>query len=360
MIDDVFNEKSMEAQESNNITVKFDRKLTSRNRNIPSQTSARYLGGMNDIGSVHYSKKQKNKPTLQPVFQRQKFVGNELVPIKVPKQQIVKELHRQSPITIQHPQPFAKPAIQRTQPSHVLNRTTVSFPKKSRIKKTRKRRVNKTQFGLVSLALFIFAFGITINVQTIKTNHSATVQVAALAKKANNASSPSDPAVPSTTKPTAAAIRSYVVAPDLPRYLRIDKLHVNARVLQVGITANGALSTPNNVYDAAWYTGSTKPGQSGATVIDGHISSWSSHGVFYNLNKLIPGDIVQIVKGDNSIINYKVIRTQTYSANNVDMQAAITPVTRGVSGLNLISCTGDVLKGTSQYSERIIVYTQQV
>ena len=204
------------------------------------------------------------------------------------------------------------------------------------------------------------AAGVAINVQTIKTNHAATVQVAALEKKANSATNAGDPSVPSTTKPSAETVRQYVVAPDLPRYLKIPKLDVFARVLQVGITSSGALGTPSNVYDAAWYTGSAKPGQPGATVIDGHISSWSSHGVFYGLKNLVPGDSVQIVRGDNSVVDYQVVKTVIYKASDVDMQAAIAPAVHGTPGLNLISCTGDVLKGTSQFSERIVVFTKQV
>ena len=42
------------------------------------------------------------------------------------------------------------------------------------------------------------------------------------------------------------------------------------------------------------------------------------------------------------------------------MQAALTPVVAGQPGLNLISCTGDVIAGTNSFSERIVVFTSQV
>ena len=150
------------------------------------------------------------------------------------------------------------------------------------------------------------------------------------------------------------------MAPNLPRYLKIPKLGVDARVLQVGVTKTGALGTPNNVFDTAWYTGSAEPGQPGATLIDGHVSSWTSHGVFYGLKTLVPGDAIQIVRGDGTVFNYQVVKTQIYSAGNVNMQAAITPITPGIPGLNLITCTGDVIPGTSTFNERIIVFAQQV
>ena len=74
----------------------------------------------------------------------------------------------------------------------------------------------------------------------------------------------------------------------------------------------------------------------------------------------LSGDSIQIVKGDGTLINYKVVKVQTYGVNNVDMQSAIKPITPGKPGLNLISCTGSVLKGTVQYNQRIIVYAEQI
>jgi sortase (surface protein transpeptidase) len=131
-------------------------------------------------------------------------------------------------------------------------------------------------------------------------------------------------------------------------------------VLQVGVTTSGALATPSNVFDTAWYTGSAKPGQPGATLIDGHVSSWTTKGVFYGIKTLVAGDTIQIVKGDNSVLTYKVVKTQVYPAGTVDMQAAVTPVIAGQSGLNLITCTGQVIKGTSEFNQRELVFATLV
>jgi sortase (surface protein transpeptidase) len=210
------------------------------------------------------------------------------------------------------------------------------------------------------MAVIVFVFGIMASLQTIRTNHNAAAQVAALARKANNPANAGNSVVPGTTKPSSAAVSNYVVAPNLPRYLKIPKLGVDARVLQTGVTSAGALGTPPNVYDTAWYTGSAEPGQPGATLIDGHVSSWTTDGVFYGLRTLQPGDDIQIVRGDGTVFNYQVVKTVTYPDNGVNMQAAMTPVTPGTSGLNLISCTGDVIPGTSLFNARIVVFAEEV
>lgn len=208
--------------------------------------------------------------------------------------------------------------------------------------------------ALFGLAAILLVIGLAVSFQGFRANRTVAAQAVNLNKKSTG-----DDGAPSTVKPSSTAVRQYVVAPDLPRYLKIPKLGVFARVTQAGVTASGALGTPSNVYDTAWYTGSAKPGQAGATLLDGHVSSWTTRGVFYGLKKLTPGDSLQIVRGDGTLLNYKVVKTQVYQSNNVDMKAAITPITAGKSGLNLITCTGQLQKGTDQFNQRLIVFAEQ-
>ena len=185
------------------------------------------------------------------------------------------------------------------------------------------------------------------------TNEIASNRAAALVSAANHNINHN---VPSTIKPTTREMASYIVAPTLPRYLIIPKLNVNALILPVGMNPDGSLATPNNVFDTAWYDTSAKPGQKGAMLIDGHISSWTTQGVFYGLKTLLPGDIIDVQGGNGAIFTYKVVKTHIYNSNNVDMQAAMLPIDPTKPGLNLISCTGDVISGTSEFNERIIVF----
>ena len=166
-------------------------------------------------------------------------------------------------------------------------------------------------------------------------------------------------AVPSTNKPSPSDFTSYHVAGDAPRYLFIDKINVGAIVRPLGVTSTGELATPSNVFDAGWYTGSSRPGKLGVTLIDGHVSSWTTHGVFYNLKSLIPGDHIHIELGNGTEIQYSVVRTKIYDHRSVDMSAVLAPVNPKKPGLNLITCTGDVIKGTNEFNQRIVVFAQQ-
>lgn len=166
---------------------------------------------------------------------------------------------------------------------------------------------------------------------------------------------------PSSKKPSAKAVASYSVAPDLPKYIEIPSIRVaRARVVRLGLTKDRQIASPDNIYDAGWYGGSAKPGQSGAMFIYGHVSSWTADGVFYDLKKLQPGDVVTIVRGDNHKFVYKVMSSKVYPADKVDMNAVLSPVKPGAQGLNLMTCTGHVIKGTSEFSERLVVFTKLV
>jgi LPXTG-site transpeptidase (sortase) family protein len=228
------------------------------------------------------------------------------------------------------------------------------------------RAKSKLQISLIVIAAAMVATGGYLSLSAWQANRSVQVQATKLTQQANQAathgtgSTNSSSQAISTVMPSAKAFTAYAVAPNLAKYLKIPAIGVDARVLQVGVLSSGALGTPDNVFDTAWYTGSAQPGQPGATLIDGHVSSWTSHGVFYNLHNLKAGDTIQIVKGDNSVVNYVVMKTQVYSAGDVNMQAAITPITPSVSGLNLITCTGRVIKGTSNFNQRVVVFAQEV
>ena len=155
-----------------------------------------------------------------------------------------------------------------------------------------------------------------------------------------------------------AAIGAYQVAPTLPKFLKIKKLGIDARVKSLGVNSKNEFLAPSNTYDTGWYDGSAKPGESesnGAILIDGHLHGPRLPGVFANINKLSGGDVIQLQRGDNTIYNYKVVKVQSYDANTLDMRLALASVQPGQPGLNLITCGGKYDR-VSGYSQRTIVF----
>jgi sortase (surface protein transpeptidase) len=226
--------------------------------------------------------------------------------------------------------------------------------KQPRAKKNYKAATLPSILAVIAVGLLVTGLGISFH--DWHTNRLVNQHAAKLVYAANHSNSH---IVPSTIKPAAATISNYVVAPNLPRYLIIPKLAVDARILSVGVDAQTVLGTPDNVYDTAWYNQSAQPGQPGAMLIDGHISSWTAHGVFYGLKTLLPGDTIEVQRGDGQVFTYQVVKNQVYDASNVDMTAAMTSIDSNKPGLNLLSCTGDVIPGTNEFNQRIIVFATQ-
>lgn len=160
-----------------------------------------------------------------------------------------------------------------------------------------------------------------------------------------------------STEPLPAnAVDTYVVAGNMPRVISIPSINVKARVLNVGLDKTGAVGTPSSVFDTAWYNGSSLPGAPGAALIDGHVSGWSTPGVFKNLKKLAPGATITIERGDGQLLNFIVLKTAVYPADSVDMPAVLSSAVAGRPGLNLITCNGNVIRGSNEFSERFVVY----
>ena len=157
---------------------------------------------------------------------------------------------------------------------------------------------------------------------------------------------------------TEEEIVEYTVAADRPRYLTISKLGItNARVLALGLTSEGALATPNNIFDVGWYWDSGKPGQGGTLLIDGHNGGPNVQGVFKNLPDLAEGDIITIERGDGALFNYSVVESITVALSEADayMRTAQTSPVSGKESITLISCTGEWSQAQRTYLSRQFV-----
>jgi LPXTG-site transpeptidase (sortase) family protein len=258
-------------------------------------------------------------------------------------------IHRQRRLT-------APPSLPRQQPPQ----------KKAALEseaKTVKQKLMNRGTGLTAMAGFIFLVGLTVSGYSLLNNHRVTQQVQALSS--SNASSHDDVTSgnepPDETPIPTHAMSSYQVAPDLPRYLKIKKLGVMARVKPLGVSNDNELLAPKSTWDVGWYNASAKPGQdAGAAVIDGHVLGSTKGGVFYNLKKLGVGDIIEIERGDGRLVHYKVARTQQVDAKGLDMRQLMTSEQPGKQGLNLITCAGKFSAKTQTFDQRAVVFSVQV
>lgn len=215
---------------------------------------------------------------------------------------------------------------------------------------------HRLRFALVGMAFVVFGLGMFVIVQALQTNHSAKSQVAAMSQSSGGSTPPSQ------QKPTNSVLSNYQVAPDLPKFLKIDKLGINTRILQTSVTGNGELGSPSNIYDTDWYSGSARPGDpasQGAMLIDGHVHGPTLPGVFANIKNLQAGDTIQVVRGDNKVFNYQVVKVQNFQASTLDMAQTLQSAKPGVAGLNLMTCGGMYSSKIHEYLLRTVVFAAQ-
>ena len=277
------------------------------------------------------------------------MLGNDMVKAK-PKPKAEKLAYRAAA-------EYVPPAEPRQERSKVLRRQFVAQPEPPvPVEKTRRSRL---QIALVGMACLVVGLGLLVNIQTIQTNKDAKAQVSALSHTSSGDEGVNG--VPSETKPTYSG--KYSVAPNLPKYIKIPRLGVNARVLPMGVNSTNQLKAPSNIYDAGWYNASAKPGDSGsngAILIDGHVHGPTLPGVFVGIKNLAADDTIQIYRGDDKLFTYKVVKVQNYDADKIDMGMMLSSIQPGQPGLNLITCGGQFDKSSNEYKQRTAVFAVQI
>jgi LPXTG-site transpeptidase (sortase) family protein len=134
---------------------------------------------------------------------------------------------------------------------------------------------------------------------------------------------------------------------------------VSARILQVSVNKDNQMEVPKTAYDVAWYNGSSRPGENGSMVIDGHVQGVGGPAIFSDLKKLAVGDAIEVTRGDGKKFSYTVSKTETIPVDQVDMGKLLVSADTNKPGLNLITCAGDYDKSSDAFNSRTIVYAVQ-
>ncbi len=146
-----------------------------------------------------------------------------------------------------------------------------------------------------------------------------------------------------------------------PLRLKIPGINVDAPVIYVGLTADGAMDVPKGPSEVAWFNLGPRPGGQGSSVISGHFGTWKDGegSVFDNLNKLKKGDTVSVLDGRGAVITFAVRELRTYDNPNADASDVFSS-NDGKAHLNLITCGGDWDRLQKAYPHRLVVFTDKV
>ena len=143
----------------------------------------------------------------------------------------------------------------------------------------------------------------------------------------------------------------------LPVRLQIPAINVDTAVEYMGNTVNGDMAVPQNSVDVGWYKYGSLPGDAGTAVVAGHvIGLYGQQGVFFHLDELQVGDVLQVIDSKGQIASFTVSQIKTY-----DQTQQLPQVFNSASGthLNLITCAGDWDAASRHYLQRLVVFADK-
>lgn len=151
-----------------------------------------------------------------------------------------------------------------------------------------------------------------------------------------------------------------------PVRLQIPRLHIDAGIINVGLTSSGQMDAPvsqaiNSPYwsHAFWYDQGAAPGQVGNAVIAGHVDRVGGDpAIFWSLDTLKTGDAIFVTTANQKTFTYTVQRVVSYPVTAPSDQV-LSEIFGPTSEhhLNLITCSGT---WTAQgYDQRLVVFTTQ-
>lgn len=158
---------------------------------------------------------------------------------------------------------------------------------------------------------------------------------------------------PAVTAP-ADGRDSFTVLPT-PVRVRIPAIDVDAEIISVGIDKNLAVEVPENIFTVGWYKLGPVPGaQMGSAVLVGHRDgAVDGAGVFYDLGRLRPGDVVTVFDAMGERLRYEVVAREVIDKDVMPMAELFSPY--GQPLLTLISCGGSYDRSNGGYQANVVV-----
>jgi hypothetical protein len=154
-------------------------------------------------------------------------------------------------------------------------------------------------------------------------------------------------------KATAAS----VVSVNPPSTIKIQSLGIDAKIEQVGLTIAGAIRSPRNPGNAAWYTQSSTPGSIGNSIIVGHYGWGENRAAIFDTLHLIQKDASIFITDQEGVLHKFIVRDiRTFNASSETEM--IFSSTDKKAHLNLITCTGNWDKELQQYPDRLVVFAE--
>jgi hypothetical protein len=155
--------------------------------------------------------------------------------------------------------------------------------------------------------------------------------------------------------------RTRPLARSLPVRVTIPAIGVDSALLHLGVNADGTIQVPSlntSAQFAAWYEYSVTPGQTGTSIIEGHVDDLAGPAVFFRLGALRPGNLVNVTLADGITAVFRVTGVREFS--KARFPAGIVYGQARYPALRLITCGGVFDYATGHYLSSTVVFASLI
>src|SRR3990170_238115 len=110
-----------------------------------------------------------------------------------------------------------------------------------------------------------------------------------------------------------------------PLRLVVERLRVNAPIVELGLDKDGVPQVPLNGDDVAWYNFSAKPGAGSNAVFAGHVNWAGAVGAFGKIDRLENGDTVRLIADDGREFTYEVFANYDVDPSDPESLKVMAP-----------------------------------
>lgn len=154
----------------------------------------------------------------------------------------------------------------------------------------------------------------------------------------------------------APAISAALVS--APTRVVVPAVGIDAEVIPLGVDDGGDMRVPSDPDVAAWFQDGPLPGQTGVALLVGHVDSTVGPAVFHPLRQLRPGDVVQVLDAQGSMVDFVVDQVSVHAKDDFPTRLVFAPT--GGSELRLVTCSGAFDRRTREYRDNLVVHARQV
>ena len=143
-----------------------------------------------------------------------------------------------------------------------------------------------------------------------------------------------------------------------PERVLIPAIDVDADVIDLGLNPDRTLEVPTDFAETGWYTGRSVPGAVGPSVVVGHVDSFSGPAVFFRLQDLEAGHIIEIHRSDGVVAHFRVTETKMVDKDEFPTAEVYGPTEAPT--LRLITCGGDFDRSARSYEGNLLVFAEHI